>query len=176
MINKEAHGEINYNRSVVNQLLYFSIMIIGAYFWLIINVEDKVILELNPNVVILLLSICIIIIIGLIGVSISKQLQQENVQWKRINEIEKSLDSQLSYDGYKIIPRLYSWILLIIFCFLSFINITIFNWCVLIVYGWTACQIIVAGALYVLIPIYGYFFYQIGIKEVELKPADKGCD
>jgi len=129
LIHTIAYKEINYNRSVVNQLLYFSIIIMGAFFWFVLNLKDSSLLGLGPKWLIFALSCCITIIICLIGISICKQFQQERVQWGIINSIQsKDLDKKLNYNNYKINKYLYEYVLMAMFSFLAAINLTIINY------------------------------------------------
>jgi hypothetical protein len=160
-----AYQEINYNRSVINQLLYFAMLIIAAYFWLILNIGDKSIIGFNAAELIMYLSLSVLLVVGAIGLSISKQLQQENIQWIIINEVESAIKNKgLRYDTYNKYPKLYSKILLTIFCFLCLINAAIFNRCLIIACGIRFWSILIPFIIYMLIVVYGVFFYKIGIK------------
>lgn len=173
LLHDVAYKEVNYNRSVVNQLLYFSMIIIGAFFWFIINIAGKSILGLSATIFVLLLSFCVAVIIGLIGISISKQFRQENVQWNIINAIEgsndiKEIPKEYRYDSYKIFPRRYTWMLLSIFCFLMLINLVIMDYCLFIAFKSNLLTGIVCCLSLIILLAFGWEFYNTGVKSVDL--------
>ena len=174
LLHKVAYKEVNYNRGVVNQLLYFSMIIIGAFFWFIINIADNEILGLSPVISVLALSLCMAIIIALIGISISKQFRQQNVQWKIINAIEnanneKKIPKEFRYDYYSVMPRRYTWMLLYIFCFLMLVNLVIMNYCLYYAFDINFCTVSFWFISIGILLVFGGEFYKTGIKNVESK-------